>query len=148
MKGIITLLVALCLVAFNKTVAQATIKSEAKKLTGTQFEIRITVSVEEPWHIYSMKTPDDGPFPTKVTFKKNPIVILNGSVKEEGDLIEKHEEVFDTQVKYYEGTVVFIQKITVKGKAKTNITGTIEYMLCNEEQCMPPKKESFSVQLQ
>jgi len=28
------------------------------------------------------------------------------------------------------------------------MTGTIEYMVCNEERCLPPTKQSFEVDIQ
>ncbi len=61
---------------------------------------------------------------------------------------EKYEQVFEVNTKYYEETVNFVQIVTLKSKVKTNIKGSIEFMACNNEQCMPPKKESFSIVLE
>jgi thiol:disulfide interchange protein DsbD len=44
--------------------------------------------------------------------------------------------------------VTFLQNVTVKGNVKTNLAGTIEYMLCNEKECLPPRKNPFTVALQ
>jgi len=46
------------------------------------------------------------------------------------------------------GKVQFIQAVTLKVNTKTKLTGTIEYMVCNEERCLPPTKQSFEVDIQ
>lgn len=116
-----------------------------RKVSDKVYEIRLTATINSPWHIYSQTTPDGGPVKTSFVFSKNPIVALVDSPKEEGKLIQKHEDVFDIDVKYYENKVAFVQKIQLKTKVKTNISGTVEYMVCNNQQCMPPKKEAFSI---
>jgi hypothetical protein len=50
-------------------------------------------------------------------------------------------------VKYYSDKVEFTQTIIVKGKAKTNVSGTVEYMVCNDERCLPPNVKSFDIKL-
>ena len=70
------------------------------------------------------------------------------SLKENGKLQNKHEEVFDVDVKYFDNTVTFTQTVNLKSAVKTNITGNIEYMVCNDKECLPPKKVAFDLQLQ
>ena len=57
------------------------------------------------------------------------------------------EEVFDIDTKYYNNKVEFVQVVNVKGNAKTNLTGTVEYMACNDRECLPPKSVPFSIAL-
>jgi hypothetical protein len=42
---------------------------------------------------------------------------------------------------------VFIQRVKLRGKAKTNITGKLEYQTCNDEKCLPPKTVNLSIAL-
>lgn len=37
----------------------------------------------------------------------------------------------------YSGAVVFIQNIKLKAKAKTKITGTVEYQTCDDKNAFP-----------
>jgi thiol:disulfide interchange protein DsbD len=83
-----------------------------------------------------------------VSFTKNPLVTLSGPVKEIGKLETVFEKLFDVNVKQYSNEVTFQQNVTVKGNVKTNLAGTIEYMLCNEKECLPPRKNPFTVALQ
>ena len=86
--------------------------------------------------------------PTKFNYKTNPLLTIKGVPNEAGALQNKHEEVFGVDVKYYDNKVTFTHTINLKSAVKTNISGTIEYMVCNESQCLPPKKVAFDLQLQ
>jgi Disulphide bond corrector protein DsbC len=119
---------------------------EAKK-KGAITEIVITATIAKPWHLYSQNTPKGGPIPTKISFNKNPLVSLSGNVKETGKLEKIHDKNFDVDVLFYSNKVVFSQQVKVKAGVKTNISGTVEYMVCDDEQCLPPTKKPFSISL-
>src|ERR1700676_1678704 len=119
----------------------------AKKVADKTYEIHCLADVQAPWHTYSQFTPDGGPLPTKFIFSKNPLYSLDGDMKENGKMIIKHEDVFGVDVKYFEGKVDFVQLIKLKGKAKTNFSGSVEFMVCNDEQCLPPTTRKFTVVL-
>jgi hypothetical protein len=142
-------LLALCALTLSTTFAQEPVQWNftAKKIANQTYEIYMTATVNKPWHMYSQHTPDGGPLPTKVQFAKNPLLNMQGDVKENGKLVKKREEVFDLDVQYFDGNATFVQTVTVKGKVKTTLTGTVEYMVCNETQCLPPKTIPFKVNL-
>jgi len=123
-------------------------KYEAVKKAAGTYEVVITATIESPWHLYSQNTGKGGPVPTSFTFKANPLITLTGTPKETGKLEKTFDKNFNTNVLYYNGTVVFVQTVKVKGSVKTNIAGTLEYMVCNDEQCLPPVKKSFDIKLQ
>lgn len=110
-------------------------------------EIVITATMPKPWHIYSQFTGDGGPVATNFSFSKNPLVSLEGNVKEVGTLKEQFDKLFDTKVKYFGEKVQFIQQVKVKGNVKTNMNITVEYMTCDDTQCLPPTKKTFTVSL-
>ena len=150
MKRIITIL--LCLVTGSMAFSQGakdpvTWTYTAKKKTDNTYDIVITATVPKPWHIYSSTSPKGAGMPTKITIKKNPLVTLSGGVKESGKLEKEYDKNFEMEVKYYSDKVEFTQTITLKGKAKTNISGTVEYMVCNDERCLPPTTKSFDIKL-
>lgn len=120
----------------------------SKKIDDKTFEVHLTATVQSPWTIYSQTTPDGGPLATSFSFNNNPLLILSGKVKEVGTMHKKHEEVFGVDVFYYKDKVDFVQVVKLKTKAKTNLSGKLEYMACDEEQCLPPKEVTFSVALQ
>jgi thiol:disulfide interchange protein DsbD len=120
----------------------------SKKTGDKTYEVRFTASVAAPWHIYSQHTPDGGPIPSSFHFANNPLVSLEGPVKEIGDLKQKHEDVFGIDVKYFNGNVEFVQVVKLKANAKTNLAGKLEFMTCNDTQCKPPIQVPFNISLQ
>lgn len=120
----------------------------AKKLAANKYELRITANPPAGWHVYSQTTPDGGPLPTAITFNKNPLVTITGSPKEAGKIVTYYDKNFKVNVKYFESKAEFVQVVTVKGKVKTNITGQVESMICNDKQCLPPATENFTIPLQ
>lgn len=121
-------------------------KFEAKKKGTGAYEFVATATLDKPWHIYSQKT-GKGPLPTKFTFNPNPLLQLEGAVIESGKLEKVFDNNFNAEVLSFAGKVVFKQLIKVKTAVKTNISGKIEFMVCNNEQCLPPTKKLFDVVL-
>ena len=120
---------------------------QAVKTGDKKYNVIITANVDAPWHIYSQFV-KKGPVPTSLQFAKNPLVVLSGSTKEVGNLEKKFDNNFGAVIGSFGGKVQFIQAVTLKVNTKTKLTGTIEYMVCNEERCLPPTKQSFEVDIQ
>ena len=133
--------------SFSQIQKPVTWSYSAKKINTTTYEVHLTANIEGRWHIYSQTTPDGGPIPTKITFTKNPLVSLDGNAKEVGKLQQKHEPLFGVDVKQFADKVDFVQTVKLKTPVKTNIAGSIDFMVCDDEQCLPPSKQAFSVAL-
>lgn len=121
---------------------------EARKKSPGVYEIILTATVDHPWHIYSQNTGKGGPIPTSISFKPNPLVSKTGAIQEQGKLEKVFDKNFNTQVLFYSDQVKFVQTVKVKGGIKTNLSGTVEYMVCDDSQCLPPVKKSFDLKLQ
>ena len=122
---------------------------ESHKKSDKVYEVVLTATFAKPWHVYSQFTPEGGPLPTKINFAVNPLLVVDGAPKENGGLQIKHDASFGVDVKYFSDKVEFVQ--TVKTRAatvKTDVRGTIEYMVCNDTKCLPPAKQSFDIKLQ
>ena len=119
-----------------------------KKVNATTYEVHITATIDKGWHVYSQTTPDGGPVPTTINFSKNPLITLVGTAKEVGKLEQRHEELFGVDVKQFSNSVNFIQTIKVKAAVKTAVTGSVEFMVCNDRECLPPTTNKFSLPIQ
>lgn len=145
--------ILLLLILIVPTVASSQVKKpvkwaySAKKLGDGKFEIHMTATIDKGWHLYSQTTPEDGAVPTQFTFTKNPLVTLTGEVKELGKLESHFEKLFGATVKQFSDKVDFVQVVTVKGNVKTNFSGKVDYMLCDDKQCLPPSSQQFSIPL-
>jgi thiol:disulfide interchange protein DsbD len=116
----------------------------AKKVNATTYEVHATATIDKGWHLYAQEA-GEGPVPTSFKFTKNPLVVTQGKVEEVGKLHKNFDKNFNSELKYYESTVDFVQKVTVKGKAATKVKGSVEFMVCDDHQCLPPKEIEFAV---
>ena len=119
----------------------------AKKIKGTTYEIHLTGAIDNGWHTYSQHTPDGGPVPTAISFTANPLVTFDGTPAETGKLDTHFEKLFGVEVRQYGNKIDYVQKITLKKPVKTNVSGSVYYMTCNDHECLPPVTQPFSISL-
>lgn len=122
-------------------------KSSVKKIADKTYEITLTANIEEGWHMYSQSTPSGGPIPTKVTFNKNPLVTTEGATKEKGKLEQRFEPLFGVDVKQYADKVEFTQVVKAKANVNTSIEVAVQFMVCDDHQCLPPTTKKISIAL-
>ncbi|MBO9152372.1 protein-disulfide reductase DsbD domain-containing protein [Chitinophaga sp. GCM10012297] len=145
------LLVALCLFALPMLAGAQDLDPvkwnfSTKKVNATTYELVATATIEKGWHLYAQDA-GEGPIPTSFKFAKNPLVATQGKVQENGKMKKAFDKNFDSELKYYENSVSFVQKVTVKGKAATKVKGSVEFMVCDDHQCLPPTEVNFAFDL-
>lgn len=113
----------------------------AKKLNNNEAVVFIKASIDKGWHIYSQNLADGGPVKTSLSFKPSNSFTLNGTPAEPKP-INKYEK--GLNVSYFEGTVIFQQKIKLK-EAQANVSGAVNFMVCNDKQCLPPEDVEFNI---
>jgi hypothetical protein len=117
----------------------------AKKIAERTYEVHLTASISGDYHLYSQDPGGDGPIATSFTFVKSPLVSLTGKPKEEGKLIRKFESAWNHDVRYYEKGVDFVQVVKLKSDVKTSLSAKVEFMVCNDRQCLPPSEVPLQV---
>jgi len=115
----------------------------AKKMSKGEAVLFIKANIDQGWHIYSVHEPEGGPVKTSFIFRPAKDYALTGKVSEPAP-VSKYEDVFDITTKYFEGQVIFQQKIKLRA-AHTIIKGTLKYMVCNAHQCLPPAEVNFEI---
>lgn len=109
------------------------------------YALQIIAKMDRGWSVYSQFTPDEGPIPTTVAWEMGDHFELIGKTTEKGDRKEGLDEIFGVEVIKFlsKKDLVFTQKVRVKNYEKP-IRVTLEYMCCDDEQCLPPTEEEFS----
>ena len=150
MKKIITLLSVICITASAAAQIQDPVDwtYSVKKISAGTYTFTATANIEGDWHIYSQTTGKGGPVPTKINFNKNPLITIVGTTKEIGQVKQVYDELFKTNVRFIGETATYTQTIKVRGGVKTNISGFVAYMVCDDRQCLPPSKKTFDLKLQ
>ncbi len=108
--------------------------------------IFMTAKIEKGWHLYSQNIGDGGPIKTTFTFNPSPDFELIGKPGE-GKAIEFYDKNFEMQLAYFANEAVFKQKIKLLTKSATKISGTVEFMVCDDEKCLPPELVEFSIDI-
>lgn len=119
---------------------------EKHVISDKQIELRFIATIEHPWHVYAMDLPADGPVSTNFKFDRIDGAELIGKVFVSPSVksIKKYDETFGMELTWYEEKAIFIQKVKVTDLQKFYVTGSYQYMCCDDQSCLPPKKESFS----
>jgi thiol:disulfide interchange protein DsbD len=110
--------------------------TETKRISDTEAELIFTATIEKGWHLYSQYIEGDGPVPTSFNFQELGTAKLKGKVTE-GEGHREMDPNFGIELKYFETKAKFVQKVTVSGAA-TTVKGELEFMVCNDERCLPP----------
>lgn len=136
------LYILLLVASFTTSIIQAQIleplkwSTSVKKISETEYELTVIATIDSGWHLYSQDVPEDGPIATTFTFKSDASYVKKGNTKEEeGHTI--NDPVFDMKIKFFENKATFKQRIKVLTATKT-ITGEVEFMVCDDSQCLPP----------
>lgn len=117
-------------------------KSAIKMTDATNGVVTFTATVDAGWHVYGTHLPSGGPEPTSVQWNNQGVKLVGGLTPSKA-AHKQHDETFDMDLSWWTGSVTLSQKFTVTAK-EYKIEGSIRYMACDDENCTPPKSESFS----
>jgi Disulphide bond corrector protein DsbC len=121
-----------------------TFKSES--LGNGEYKISAIAAIEEGWYVYSQDLNTDTPIPTRLQFDNNQSIVIEGKPLEIGAKDEAYDANFNITLKRLTGRTIYVQKVKAAG-GTPSVKGTMQYMTCNGQMCMPPKKVEFSLAL-
>ncbi len=117
------------------------------KISESEVELQFKASIEDHWHLYSQFTGqfygDEGPIPTSFVFKESENFEKLGETLEEIPM-EVFDPIFEMDLKYFEGLATFSQKIKTLNSNPFIIEGEINFMSCDQAQCIFPMPVPFS----
>ncbi len=122
--------------------------TSVEKLSESEFNLLITASIEDGWHLYAQEVPEGGPIPTSISFveQEDNFILLGSPVEGEGH--EEYDQVFQMDIKYFEGQAIFKQKVRLLTDEQVKILGSLEFMVCDDTNCLPPDVIDLSFELQ
>lgn len=119
----------------------------SEKLNDKEYNLIITANIEKGWHVYSQFIEEGGPIPTSFAFDKSSDYTLLGKVSESPKAISAFDKNFNMQIAWHKDLVVFKQKVSLLVPIN-KISGKLEFMVCNDERCLPPAEVEFSIALE
>nr|WP_321224776.1 protein-disulfide reductase DsbD domain-containing protein [uncultured Psychroserpens sp.] len=111
--------------------------TSVEKISNTEYVLVSTAKVDDHWHLYSQEVPEGGPIATTFEYQKIDGVELVGNTVEEKGITVK-DKVFDMEVKYFENSAQFRQKVKVANTNLKNIKAEVGFMACDDKQCLAP----------
>jgi thiol:disulfide interchange protein DsbD len=119
----------------------------SSKMTGSaEAELTFTATIDKGWHIYALKIDGSGPIPTSINITSSDDYTLVGGIEEKTKPVTSFDKTFGITIGYYESKAVFVQKVKLN-KPAVSVDGAVEFMVCNDSQCLPPTEEPFSFKL-
>lgn len=124
--------------------------SEVVQTSPTEGVISWHADINDGWHIYGIEMPDmpDTPLPPPTSFDINPVngLELIGGVEASTAIESHYDDILKLNIPWVSGSVTFTQKFRLTDGVKSVvISGTINYMACNNDACTPPAREEFSL---
>ena len=138
------LLSLLCAAVMTFAQIHEPIKCETSwKMVGDNVaELRITAKIDAGWHVYSTEL-EGGPTAAMLEAETLDGARLDGKLTFEGEEIEKYDDMFGMDVRYFENEVTFVQRFIIE-KENSKVQGYFQYGACNDENCLPPTNVEFS----
>ncbi|MEW4922753.1 cytochrome c biogenesis protein CcdA [Algibacter sp. 2305UL17-15] len=111
--------------------------TSVEKISDSEYKLISKAIIDEGWHLYSQDVPEFGPIPTTFTYEVGEdFKIIGKTSEEEGHVVD--DPVFEMKIKFFDTSAVFEQTIEVVG-GETTLNGTVEFMVCDDTRCLPPK---------
>lgn len=144
MKKMMTLATLLLIALFANAQMLNPVKFSTQLKTNgtTEAEIVFSGKIDAGWHVYSTNLGSDGPISATFNVTKLDGVELVGKLTPRGKEIAQYDKLFEMKLRYFEGSVQFVQKVKFT-KPNYTIDAYLEYGACNDQNCMPPTSVSI-----
>ena len=118
--------------------------TSVEKISDKEYVLKAKAEIQSGWHLYGQYIEEGGPSPTAFTFKneKKNFELIGKTTEEKGH--EVVDKIFDMKIKYFEGKALFTQKIKFTSDEISNIAAEVEFMVCDDSNCLPPSSEELS----
>jgi len=115
-------------------------------LGDSSYEIKIEADLEKGWHLYSQfLESDEGPLSTYITYENSNFELI-GKTEEVG--VETHmDPVWEMDISFFSNHATFIQKVKSLNPDSLLLKGNVNFMVCDDSQCLPPENYAFQVNL-
>jgi thiol:disulfide interchange protein DsbD len=106
--------------------------TQAKQIDSLTFDVVITASIEEKWHLYATEMPEDGPLPTEFSFQD----VTSIGPLTHSELITGYDSIFEMELSYFDKKATFYQTIKVADQSVQDITVDLIYQACDDKLCI------------
>jgi len=116
-------------------------------VNGQEAELVFSAEIDYPWHLYAAKLPAGGPIATTPWYDESDAYSLVDAIIEVTKPKVKFDEGFQMEVGTLERKAEFRQKVKFNGTGTQKVSGEIEFQVCDDNVCLPPKSVPFSFEV-
>jgi thiol:disulfide interchange protein DsbD len=131
--------------AFSQILKPVKWSFSSQLIDGQTLRVTASASVDKGWHVYALSLPDNGPIPTRFSITPSDLYEISGNIIEKPKSKVQHDKTFGMEVGYFEGSFLLVQELKVKSSKSFTVTGELEFMACNDEQCLAPETVEFQL---
>jgi len=147
MKKIILILFCLfSMQAFAQIDTPVDWKFKAVRIAKDRYAVTFTAKIDKGWHLYSQFLENGGPVPTSFSFRNASSGLLVGKVSERPAAIKGFDQSFEMDILYHERQVTFTQ-IVNSTDPQDHLMGSLTFMVCSGQKCLPPGDVDFDIPL-
>jgi len=117
-----------------------------EKLNDNEVQLTFKAEIDSGWYVYSQFVGDGGPVPTTIRFFDPLGYELVGETKE-GKPLDQYDPNFDMNLLFFKDEAVFSQIIKLTTDQTVVVNGELEFMVCDESQCLPPEYLEFAFEI-
>jgi thiol:disulfide interchange protein DsbD len=110
------------------------------------YQIIFEADIDNRWHLYDIGPYENGPNATTFTFDLPKNASLVGDIEMIDKPFKKFDKMFGMEIGSFERKARFGQKIKLSGEGAT-VKASVEWMVCDDKQCLPPTDEDFTIQI-
>jgi len=138
------LLLLISIVSFGQNPVSWQVSSTI--IGDSAYEIKIEADLDKGWHLYSQfLESDEGPLSTYITYETSNFELI-GKTEEVG--VETHmDPVWEMDISFFSDHAIFIQKVKSLNPDSLLFKGNVNFMVCDDSQCLPPEDYTFQVNL-
>jgi hypothetical protein len=141
------LLVFIATLIANSQIIEPVKWSFDSKQNGKEVELNFIATIEEKWHLYDTYLPEGGPIATEIVFDDSTLFIKTGELLKDPLPVEKFDNAFQLNVRYFSNKVTLTQKIQLPTDEPVEINGYVLFMSCDDETVCLPTKPAFHLVL-
>ena len=128
--------------AFSQVYEPVSWKFESKEVGENEYLLTFTAEIDKHWHLYSQDIPMSPPATVFYWEGDTALYDLIGETIE-SESVEEFDPNFDMVLKYFSDEAVFTQKIKLLTDDPVIVSGAINFMSCDDKQCLPPEDAEF-----
>jgi len=122
-------------------------ETSAEKTAPNEYTLIFKGTIDDGWKVYATDIEPGGPIATSVNYESVPEGLeFSGELQQLGRKKEAVEPLFDNMMlKYFQKRMTLRQVVTID--KDVTLSGYLEFMSCDDMQCLPPEAVDFTFEL-